>query len=95
MKVKIWVATFRVGIILGGNFPGEYFPGGNFPGGSIPGGNFRVEVFRVGIILGGNFPGGSFPEPAHVPIGQMLIAPGYSRFLFAFPLFLRLFVLNC
>ena len=41
---------FRVGVILGGNFPIESFPGGSYPGWELSGGNHP----------GDNFPGGSF-----------------------------------
>ena len=44
------MGIFRVGVILGGNFPIESFPGGSYPGWELSGGNHP----------GDNFPGGSF-----------------------------------
>ena len=44
------MGIFRVGVILGGNFPGESFPGGSYSGWELSGGNHP----------GDNFPGGSF-----------------------------------
>ena len=35
----------RVGVFLGGNFPGRSCPGGNFPGESFLGGNCPGETY--------------------------------------------------
>ena len=54
-----WVEIFRMGIVLGGNFPGEIV---------------QVGVFQGGNFLSGNFPGGSYPRSEFSSVGIFRVA---------------------
>ena len=54
----IWVETFRMGIILGGNCPSGSYPGWEMSRWELS----WVGIFQVEDILGGNCPSGSYPR---------------------------------
>ena len=57
-----WLEIFRVGIILGGNFPRGNCPVVSYPRWEFSEWEFsRWELSWVGIFLGGKFPGGNCP----------------------------------